>query len=189
MHLRPTRYAWFDQVPRSPERHLPAQEVEELGALWAWPYDAHLTTYDIPELRALIQPGLAQEGPDAGHAQIVFCRPHSLAVLLRRCRHRPKLEDLERLAAFAQSDLPEDNWPWPRTPYQQREHRDERCDQSESESCERQVENPLRDPGVGPLVEVQQAHKPRGTDVLDGYLSERVLIELEKPDHTKIRGA
>src|SRR6266852_5988976 len=61
----------FDTLAQSPETRI--KLVQMILGKWPWPHQAHLTFKDGPELRQLIQTGLAQKTADAGQdAGIVF---------------------------------------------------------------------------------------------------------------------
>src|SRR3546814_1310283 len=61
----------------------------------SWADDAHVATQHVPELRQLIQPGLADEAPDPGDPVVVFSSPTGHAIALGVGPHATELDDPE----------------------------------------------------------------------------------------------
>src|SRR3546814_10208768 len=76
------------------------ETVHELRPLRSWADDAHVATQHVPELRQLIQPGLADEAPDPGDPVVVFSSPTGHAIALgvgpRSEEHTSELQSLMR---------------------------------------------------------------------------------------------
>src|SRR3546814_10972876 len=71
----------------------------------SWADDAHVATQHVPELRQLIQPGLADEAPDPGDPVVVFSSPTGHAIALGVGPHATELDDPEELAVFTDAIL------------------------------------------------------------------------------------
>src|SRR3546814_4689133 len=80
--------------------------VDELRALGPRADEAHLAAQHVEELRQLVQPRLADERADAGHAVVVGGRPARHAIALGIGAHATKLDQAETLPALADAHLP-----------------------------------------------------------------------------------
>src|SRR3546814_18492153 len=81
------------------------ETVHELRPLRSWADDAHVATQHVPELRQLIQPGLADEAPDPGDPVVVFSSPTGHAIALGVGPHATELDDPDELAVFTAAIL------------------------------------------------------------------------------------
>src|SRR4051812_23459475 len=92
-----------------PKRDLALEQPEEFRPLGPRPDDAHLSSQDVPELRKLVDVALPQQPSGPSDPRIVVGSPTRCAGQFRPLDHRTELDDLERLSALAESDLPEQN--------------------------------------------------------------------------------
>ena len=59
--------------PQSPPElgKVPVDSIDEVGALWAWTHDAHVSRQDIYELGDLVDSASAKQTSNAGHSGVV----------------------------------------------------------------------------------------------------------------------
>src|SRR5690606_6782408 len=72
LRLRPAGEAWLHGEPEGELRDLPLDPGDVLRALRARADDRHVAAEDVPELRQLVDAGLAHEAADAGDAGVVL---------------------------------------------------------------------------------------------------------------------
>src|SRR5437764_12708075 len=88
LHLRPPGEARLDGVALLVERNLLRQLLDEERAFRTRPDEAHVAADDVPQLRQLVEAGLADEAADAGDAVVAVAGPDRRAALLGVLAHR-----------------------------------------------------------------------------------------------------
>src|SRR5690606_1158379 len=78
---------------------------DELRPLRARTDQAHVAAQHVPQLRQLVDAGLADEAAHARDACVLLAGPDRHAVLLRVRAHAAELDQAERAAAFADALL------------------------------------------------------------------------------------
>src|SRR5688572_20401353 len=88
------------------ERDLPGQLLDEPRTFGPRPNQAHVATQNVPQLRNLVEPGLAHEAADRRNARVLVAgAPHRAGARLGVGAHRAELVNGERRAVEADALL------------------------------------------------------------------------------------
>ena len=133
--------------PRSDERHLPAQHVDQL--------------------RELVEPPRADPAAGRDDALVADAREHGATVLLRTDAHRAELDHGEVLASRADTDLTEQERTASREQLVQRDEQEQREPDGCGEQRVREVEDALEAPTRHREPPVAQQHERKAADLAD----------------------
>ena len=104
-NLRPAGEPGLDEAPAAVVPEALLEVDHDLGALGARPDERHLPSEDVPELGELVDVRAPEHPADRGDPTVVRGRPACATIGLGVDPHASQLDHLERLAVLAEATL------------------------------------------------------------------------------------
>src|SRR2546426_5234625 len=112
LDLGPAGNARLGSEAMDVEGYFRLELTHEVGSLGSRTYQAHLAAEDIGELRNFVQPGPAQDAPDARYPWVAVAGPHGACLQLGVAPHGAEFDQPENSPSLPQPLLTVEDRPW-----------------------------------------------------------------------------